>query len=123
MLIPREDGKVRLYVELGTVDELKKDDRGRPDTSAFTAEKLLEIARMAFRPYTLETTLESVEWWTVYIGAPHRFSFSFHSRRPTLPLLCSRQSVSELPPDLSTKGGYSSSVTHATPTRRKVDRA
>ena len=70
MLIPREDDKVRMYVELGTEDELEKDDHGRPDTSVFTPEKMLDITRTAFKPYIFETTLESVEWWTAYVGAP-----------------------------------------------------
>ncbi|EKM52867.1 uncharacterized protein PHACADRAFT_149799 [Phanerochaete carnosa HHB-10118-sp] len=67
MLIPRECSKVRLYIELGSVDEFEQDDRGRPDTSKITADKLLDIAKRAFKPYILETTPDKVEWWTAYI--------------------------------------------------------
>ena len=91
LLIPREDDKVRLYIELGTEDELEKDDRGRPDTSVFTPEKMLDIARTAFKPYIFETTLESVEWWTVYTGAPHlsiRVSFASADAATSRPASC-----------------------------------
>ena len=68
MLIPREDGKVRLYIELGTEDALPRDARGRPDTSGLGPARLLDIARGVFKPYTLETAPDNVEWWTAYVG-------------------------------------------------------
>ncbi|EKM48994.1 uncharacterized protein PHACADRAFT_202149 [Phanerochaete carnosa HHB-10118-sp] len=67
MIIPREDNKVRLYIELSNVNEFEHDERGRLDTSTITADKLLDIARHVLKPYTLETTLDKVEWWTVYV--------------------------------------------------------
>ncbi|EKM48067.1 uncharacterized protein PHACADRAFT_189263, partial [Phanerochaete carnosa HHB-10118-sp] len=67
VLIPREDNKVRVYVELGVANEFEQDERGRPDTSKITADKLLDISKRAFKPYTFETTPDKVEWYTAYI--------------------------------------------------------
>ena len=43
MLIPREYGKIRLYVELGTEEGLVNAETGRIDKGQFPAEKLLQV--------------------------------------------------------------------------------
>ena len=85
MLIPREDGKVRLYIELGP-EEGVLDAAGRLDVSHFNVDRLLEvtivlssssnvvdllfvqIAKKAFAPWTLTATHDKIDWWAVYIG-------------------------------------------------------
>ena len=89
MIIPREDDKVRLYVQLddrNTVDE----ESGRVDKSKIGPHELLDasinlfvwlhfvstldfmqVARKIFYPYTFKTP-ESFDWWTIYIST---FSF------------------------------------------------
>jgi phenol 2-monooxygenase len=67
LLIPREEDKIRLYVELGdatVVDEVT----GRAETWKAGPEKLLGYAAKAFAPFTIGTAdLKKVEWWTNYI--------------------------------------------------------
>jgi len=43
MLIPREDGKVRLYIELGSEQDLRNPSTGRVDLSSTSVDKLLEV--------------------------------------------------------------------------------
>ena len=65
MIIPRENDLVRLYIQL-TNEEIELDrDSGRADRKKMTPEKLLEVARKSFSPYTIETH-EKVDWWTIY---------------------------------------------------------
>ncbi|CAL1708745.1 unnamed protein product [Somion occarium] len=81
MLIPREGGKIRLYVELGSEDGLVNAESGRLDSAQFSPDRLLEIAKKAFAPFVLKTTPENVEWWTVYvIGQRVASTFSVKDR-------------------------------------------
>lgn len=43
MLIPREDGKIRLYIELGSEEGLVDAATGRLDVSQFNVGQLLEV--------------------------------------------------------------------------------
>lgn len=43
MLIPREDGKIRLYIELGAEEGLVDPETGRLDLSQFSAQRLLDV--------------------------------------------------------------------------------
>ena len=43
MLIPREDDKIRLYIELGAEDGLVNSETGRLDKDSFPADRLLEV--------------------------------------------------------------------------------
>jgi phenol 2-monooxygenase (NADPH) len=43
MLIPREGGKVRLYIELGDEDGIVNQNTGRLDRGLFPASRLLEV--------------------------------------------------------------------------------
>lgn len=60
LLIPREGGNlVRLYVDLGEVDDDNRDEvRGR------SAEQILKTANRVLQPYTLE--VRETIWWSVY---------------------------------------------------------
>ena len=42
MLIPREDDKIRLYIELGLEDDVVNKETGRVDRSLFNAERLIQ---------------------------------------------------------------------------------
>ncbi|GJJ11380.1 hypothetical protein Clacol_005612 [Clathrus columnatus] len=63
MVIPREGDKVRLYIQLNEADAITN---GRVDKNKMTAEKLLEVAKKSFQPYTLEFP-DEIDWWTIYI--------------------------------------------------------
>ena len=41
--IPRENGKIRLYIESGPEDKLSYDDSGRLDLTNFNADVFLEV--------------------------------------------------------------------------------
>lgn len=60
LLIPREGGYlVRLYVDLGEVDE-----SNRAEVRSRTAEQIIEIANQVLHPYTLD--VQEIAWWSVY---------------------------------------------------------
>ncbi|KIK04558.1 hypothetical protein K443DRAFT_92950 [Laccaria amethystina LaAM-08-1] len=65
MIIPREDDKVRLYVQLGDRDAVDEES-GRVDKSKIGPHELLDATRKIFYPYTFKTP-ESFDWWTIYI--------------------------------------------------------
>jgi phenol 2-monooxygenase len=43
MLIPREAGKVRLYIELGDEEDLKDPVTGRVNMTRYSTEKMLDV--------------------------------------------------------------------------------
>ncbi len=58
LVIPREGGYlVRIYVELDEVKALG-------DSKAITLERLIEVTRKIFRPYTID--VREIAWWSVY---------------------------------------------------------
>lgn len=60
LLIPREGGNlVRLYVDLGSVDE-----SNRAAVRGLTQEQIAETARRVLHPYTLE--VRETAWWSIY---------------------------------------------------------
>ncbi|KAG6829067.1 hypothetical protein H0H92_005841 [Tricholoma furcatifolium] len=64
MIIPREDDKVRLYIQLGSRDAVDATN-GRVAKDQMSPEKLLEVARKSMAPYTIKEPKE-IEWWTIY---------------------------------------------------------
>lgn len=84
LLIPREEGKVRLYIDLGLETGLVDTDSGRVNPKSLDSAKLLavrvatiprvhlrliclmQIARPAFAQYTLEAG--DIDWWTCYVS-------------------------------------------------------
>ncbi|CCM01337.1 uncharacterized protein FIBRA_03386 [Fibroporia radiculosa] len=79
MIIPREGDTVRLYIQLTGTDAVDA-ATGRIDKSRLGPEKLLEVARKSFHPYTFATPKE-VEWWTIYlIGQRVASKFSVSNR-------------------------------------------
>ncbi|KIM53915.1 hypothetical protein SCLCIDRAFT_137843 [Scleroderma citrinum Foug A] len=63
-VIPRENDKVRLYVQL--LDQGVVDRTGRVDNTHMSPERILEIAKKIFHPFYIRP-LTDVEWWTIYI--------------------------------------------------------
>ena len=61
MVIPRENGMVRLYIQL---TEVKPDETGRADRSQITPASILKAAQKIIQPYQL--TYEHCDWWTGY---------------------------------------------------------
>lgn len=60
LLIPREGGDlVRLYVDLGVVDE-----QNRAEVRGTTAERIVDIANGVLHPYALDA--KETVWWSVY---------------------------------------------------------
>lgn len=58
MMVPREDGLVRIYCQLNTLGG------GRFDRSCITPDTILQAAQRIMKPYTLE--YKHRDWWTVY---------------------------------------------------------
>ncbi|KAL8879739.1 MAG: hypothetical protein Q9198_002709 [Flavoplaca austrocitrina] len=61
MIIPREDGFVRIYSQLSTM-VISND--GRFDRSSITPDTILQAAQKIMKPYKLE--YKHRDWWTVY---------------------------------------------------------
>lgn len=60
LLIPREGGNlVRLYVDLGEIDESNRDA-----VRGLSREQIAETANRVLHPYTLE--VEETAWWSIY---------------------------------------------------------
>ncbi|KAK0501667.1 FAD binding domain-containing protein [Armillaria luteobubalina] len=65
MVIPREGDKIRLYIQLEGKDAIDAAS-GRVDKLKMGPERLLEVARRSFYPYTIKTP-KTFDWWTIYI--------------------------------------------------------
>ncbi|KAL8880632.1 MAG: hypothetical protein Q9198_001997 [Flavoplaca austrocitrina] len=61
MIIPREDGLVRIYCQLST---LVISNEGRFDRSSITPDTILQAAQKIMKPYKLD--YKHRDWWTVY---------------------------------------------------------
>lgn len=74
MIIPREDGLVRFYIQ---VSELNKG----VDRYNITPEMILKTAKAIIAPYTLDIGEGDLDWWTAYvIGQRTADRFSLHDR-------------------------------------------
>lgn len=74
MIIPREDGLVRFYIQ---VSELNKG----VDRYNITPEMILNTAKAILAPYTLDIGEGDLDWWTAYvIGQRTADRFSLHGR-------------------------------------------
>lgn len=60
MVIPRERGLVRLYIQLTEVGK----DGGQVDRSKITPDIILKGAQKTLSPYKL--TYDYCDWWTAY---------------------------------------------------------
>ncbi|KAI5997136.1 FAD binding domain-containing protein [Pisolithus albus] len=79
MIIPRENEKVRLYVQLSGEDFVDP-GTGRVSKSKSSPEKILEVARKTLHPFHI-SPLSDVEWWTIYmIGQRVASKFSVEDR-------------------------------------------
>lgn len=76
MVIPRENGLVRLYIQLS---EIKPDASGRADRSKITPELIIAAAQKTLHPYKI--TYNYCDWWTAYqIGQRVGNTFHKHNR-------------------------------------------
>ncbi|TRM68033.1 FAD binding domain-containing protein [Schizophyllum amplum] len=76
MVIPREGKKVRLYIQLDERQAAGFESEGRLDKSKTTVDRIMEVARATFHPYTIGVKGD-VEWWTIYrIGQRVASSYS-----------------------------------------------
>jgi phenol 2-monooxygenase len=76
MVIPRENGLVRLYIQLL---ELKPDSTGRADRSQITPAVIISAAQKTLSPYKI--TYNYCDWWTAYqIGQRVGTTFSKFDR-------------------------------------------
>ncbi|KAJ9474521.1 hypothetical protein PHBOTO_004988 [Pseudozyma hubeiensis] len=74
MIIPREDGLVRFYIQ---VSELNKG----VDRYNITPEMILKTAKAIIAPYKLDIGEGDLDWWTAYvIGQRTAEKFSLHDR-------------------------------------------
>lgn len=64
MVIPRENGLVRLYIQLTEVGK----DGGQVDRSKITPDIILKAAQKTMSPYKL--TYDYCDWWTAYQVRP-----------------------------------------------------
>jgi hypothetical protein len=65
MIIPREGDKIRVYIQLSDTDAVDP-ATGRIDLGRYGPERLLEVAKKTFRPYTIDAVPDKIEWWTIY---------------------------------------------------------
>ncbi|KDQ19546.1 hypothetical protein BOTBODRAFT_102719 [Botryobasidium botryosum FD-172 SS1] len=76
VFVPREDGLVRVYVQLAEVDV---DETGRLDKSKFTPDDIIKVAQKLFHPYKLVPKV--IDWWTLYVvGQRVASSYSVKNR-------------------------------------------
>ncbi|KAJ8591823.1 FAD-linked reductase [Rhizopogon salebrosus TDB-379] len=66
ILIPREEDKIRLYMQLSDSDILDP-TTGLVDKTRMSPKKLLEIARKMLHPYKIDEP-KMYDWWTTYIS-------------------------------------------------------
>jgi hypothetical protein len=64
MIIPQPQDKIRLYIQLDSKTGMV-DTSGNIIKSAVTHQKLLDVARQSFHPYTMEAIGEP-EWFSIY---------------------------------------------------------
>ena len=116
MVIPREGDKIRVYIQLSDTDAVDS-ETGRIDLGRYGPERLLEVAKKTFRPYTIDAEPDKIEWWTIYQSGC-RALCKRHSLKHSI--VC--QSASVLPRDLQPMNVFSSLAMLATRIRRKPAR-
>ncbi|KAJ3871052.1 hypothetical protein F5051DRAFT_446710 [Lentinula edodes] len=78
MIIPREDHKIHLYIQLDGKDVI--DASGRVDKSKAGPEMILDVARKTLHPFTIKTQ-KSYDWWTIYVtGQRVAEHYTVHNR-------------------------------------------
>jgi hypothetical protein len=65
MVIPREGDKIRVYIQLSDTDAVDR-ETGRVNLGRYGPERLLEVAKKTFKPYTIDAVPDKIEWWTIY---------------------------------------------------------
>lgn len=75
LMVPREEGMVRVYTQMGTLEAGTRMNR-----SEASLEKLIAKTKEVMKPYKLDFVY--VDWWTVYeIGQRVCDTFSAHGNR------------------------------------------
>lgn len=118
MVIPREGDKIRVYIQLSDTDAVDP-ETGRVDLGRYGPERLLEVAKKTFRPYTLDADPDKIEWWTIYQSGSQ--SCRLNPCRD-VELIIVRQSGSELLRDSPQMSEFSSPAMLATRIHRKPAR-
>ena len=77
MIIPREGDKIRLYIQLTDTDAVDP-VTGRIDLKRYGPARLMEVAKKSFHPYTINTDIDTVDWWTIYISKPSVHSCTYN---------------------------------------------
>ncbi|KAF8628701.1 hypothetical protein AX17_005924 [Amanita inopinata Kibby_2008] len=79
MVIPREDDKVRLYIQLDAKDTIDS-ATGRVKKEKFGPEYIFDVGKKSFHPFSFEL-LSNFNWWTLYqIGQRVAARFSVKDR-------------------------------------------
>jgi phenol 2-monooxygenase len=75
MVIPREGDKIRVYIQLSDTDAVDR-ETGRVNLGRYGPERLLEVAKKTFKPYTIDAVPDKIEWWTIYQSKNPHFRWS-----------------------------------------------
>ncbi|EPQ27980.1 uncharacterized protein PFL1_04307 [Pseudozyma flocculosa PF-1] len=81
MIIPREDGLVRFYIQISSTSDGAADAATKVDRHNITWQRILKAAQTIIKPYRLEISERDLHWWTAYqIGQRVASGFSLHDR-------------------------------------------
>ena len=117
MIVPREGDLVRLYLQLTDSDVLDP-ETGRVDKNKMGPEKLMQVAKKSFYPYTMKA--EETNWWTIYISESVCVRLALIRTDGLTVARC--QSASVWRPGSRSTSGSSSRATRATPIRQRPAR-
>ncbi|KAF9479530.1 hypothetical protein BDN70DRAFT_983614 [Pholiota conissans] len=67
IIIPREDDKIRIYIQMSTADRIPRREDGRLDKTAFKHSDMLEKILLRLLPFNVE--FEQVYWSTIFATA------------------------------------------------------
>ncbi|KAI0259427.1 FAD binding domain-containing protein [Gloeopeniophorella convolvens] len=80
MIIPREGDKIRLYIQLSDTDAVDP-ETGRVNLGRYGPDRLMQVAKKTFSPFTMDAMPDQVDWWTIYqIGQRVASSFTARER-------------------------------------------
>ena len=68
LLIPRENDRIRLYIQQSANHNLIDPQTGRVDKDRTSPEKIIQEAAKILSPYRIDVQGGEVHWWTVYAG-------------------------------------------------------
>ena len=95
MIIPREGDKIRVYIQLSDTDAVDP-STGRIDLGRYGPERLLDVAKRTFQPYTIDAVPDKIEWWTIYQSKESIFSLLRQRSEPSSSLTSRAASCLEI---------------------------